>query len=312
MKTKNKLELTWIGKDDKKRIEPRILKYIEEKSYGDKNTGNMLIHGDNLLALKSLEANYSGKIKCIYIDPPYNTGSAFDLYNDNLEHSIWLSLMKERLILLYKLLKEDGIIFIQIDDNEYAYLKVLCDELYGRNNYLNTVSVKMKNIAGASGGGEDKRLKKNVEYILIYTKNYNTFKWLKNAYSYTEIYELVQKYKEEGISWKYTSVLYDKGEEKYLCSTVDGDGNEIKIYNRENYKFMSINQVAKLENITVKEVYYKYMDVIHTTAMPQSSIRPRVIKELENINHSDLISIKYVPKTGKNKGIEYEQYYKGD
>ena len=199
MKTKNKLELTWIGKDDKKRIEPRILKYDEDKSYGDKNTGNMLIHGDNLLALKSLEANYSGKIKCIYIDPPYNTGSAFDLYNDNLEHSIWLSLMKERLILLYKLLKEDGIIFIQIDDNEYAYLKVLCDELYGRNNYLNTVSVKMKNIAGASGGGEDKRLKKNVEYILIYTKNYNTFKWLKNAYSYTEIYELVQKYKEEGI-----------------------------------------------------------------------------------------------------------------
>ena len=312
MKTRNKLELTWIGKDDKKKIEPRILKYIEDKSYGDKNTGNMLIHGDNLLALKSLEANYSGKIKCIYIDPPYNTGSAFDLYNDNLEHSIWLSLMKERLILLYKLLKEDGIIFIQIDDNEYAYLKVLCDELYGRNNYLNTVSVKMKNIAGASGGGEDKRLKKNVEYILIYTKNYNTFKWLKNAYSYTEICELVQKYKEEGISWKYTSVLYDKGEEKYLCSTVDGDGNEIKIYNRENYKFMSINQVAKLENITVKEVYYKYMDVIHTTAMPQSSIRPRVIKELENINHSDLISIKYVPKTGKNKGIEYEQYYKGD
>ena len=105
MKTRNKLELTWIGKDDKKKIEPRILKYDEDKSYGDKNTGNMLIHGDNLLALKSLEANYSGKIKCIYIDPPYNTGNAFDQYDDNLEHSTWLNLMNERLKILYNLLK---------------------------------------------------------------------------------------------------------------------------------------------------------------------------------------------------------------
>ena len=170
MKTKNKLELTWIGKDDKKRIEPRILKYIEEKSYGDKNTGNMLIHGDNLLALKSLEANYSGKIKCIYIDPPYNTGSAFDLYNDNLEHSIWLSLMKERLILLKKLLSDDGLIFIQIDDNEQAYLTVLMDELFGRKNHLNTICVKMSEATGVKMTHANKRLPKLKEYILVYKK----------------------------------------------------------------------------------------------------------------------------------------------
>ena len=170
----------------------------------------------------------------------------------------------------------------------------------------------MKNIAGASGGGEDKRLKKNVEFILVYTKNYQCYKWLRNAYTYTEIYDLVEYYRKNNISWKYTSILYDKGKEEYLCSTVDGDGNEIKIFNRIGAKFLSISQIAKIENITEKDVYYKYMDFIYTTAMPQSSIRPRVMEKLSDIHHEDLISIKYVPKTGKNKGIEYEQYYKGE
>lgn len=316
-----KLELTWYGKDKQFHIEPRILVENKDLSFKNeemaslKNIGifdNILIHGDNLLALKSLEQEFTNKISCIYIDPPYNTGNAFEHYDDNLEHSIWLSLMKERLIVLRKLLKEDGAIFIQIDDEECAYLKVLCDEVFGRNNYLNTIAVRMKNIAGASGGGEDRRLKKNVEFILVYTKDYTCYKWLRNAYSYTEIYELVNYYKKNDISWKYTSILYDKGSEEYLCSTVDGDGNEIKIFNRIGAKFLSVGQVAKLENISEKEVYYKYMDSIYTTAMPQSSIRPRVMEKLKDIKHEDLISIKYVPKTGKNKGIEYEQFYKGE
>ncbi len=307
-----KLELTWIGKDNQPKVEPRILLEDKDKSYGEKNTDNMLIHGDNLLALKALEDKFTNKVKCIYIDPPYNTGSAFEYYDDNLEHSIWLNLMKARLEILKNLLSDDGIIWIQIDDGEMAYLKVLCDEIFGRDNYLNTISVKMKNIAGASGGGEDKRLKKNIEYILVYTKNNNCFKWLKNAYSYTEIYELVKYYRDNGISWKYTSILYDEGTPQYLCSTVDGDGNEIKIFNRINTKFLSISQVARLENISEKEVYYKYMNRIHTTAMPQSSIRPRVMEKLKDIKHSDVISIKYIPRTGKNKGVEYEQFYKGE
>ena len=143
----NKLELTWYNKYEQKNIEPRILVENKEKSYGNQDTENMLIHGDNLLALKALENKYANQVKCIYIDPPYNTGSAFDNYDDNLEHSIGLNLMNERLKILRTLLSNDGIIFIQIDDNEQAYLKVLCDELFGRNNYLNTISVKMKNIA---------------------------------------------------------------------------------------------------------------------------------------------------------------------
>ena len=309
-----KLELTWIGKDKKIDLEPRILIEDPRKSYGDKNIENMLIHGDNLLALKALENRYTNKVKCIYIDPPYNTGSAFEHYDDNLEHSIWLNLMNERLKILRKLLSEDGIIFIQIDDNEQAYLKVLCDEIFGRNNYLNTISVKMKNIAGASGGGEDKRLKKNIEYLLVYIKNQENFKWLNKSYSYTEIYELIEKNKDEGISWKYTSILYNIGEEKYIASTIDGEGNEIKIFDCINPEFKSIKQVAKIEEITEKEVIYKYINKIFTTAMPQSSIRPRVIEKLEEdkIKHGDLISIKYIPKSGKNKGKEYKQFYKGN
>lgn len=110
----NKLELTWVGKNEEVNIEPRLL--IENKELSnvsnDENTENMIIHGDNLLALKALESKYTGKIKCIYIDPPYNTGSAFEHYDDNLEHSTWLQLMKLRLEILKNLLKDDGTIFI--------------------------------------------------------------------------------------------------------------------------------------------------------------------------------------------------------
>lgn len=125
-----KLELTWIGKGHKLRLEPRVLIEDTKKSYGNLDTENMLIHGDNLLALKALEQDYSGKVKCIYIDPPYNTGNAFEYYDDGLEHSEWLSLIKPRLEILRRLLSPDGIIFISIDDDECHYLKVLCDEIF--------------------------------------------------------------------------------------------------------------------------------------------------------------------------------------
>lgn len=174
-----KLELTWLNKDRIESIEPRILiedtklsysKYSEDlfsNGYND----NILIHGDNLLALKSLIGKYSGKIKCIYIDPPYNTGSAFEHYDDNVEHSIWLSLMNERLKLLRTLLRDDGAIYIQIDDNEYAYLKVLCDEIFGRNNFVSTICVKMSTVSGVKTSHKEKTIIKEKEYILVYAKN---------------------------------------------------------------------------------------------------------------------------------------------
>lgn len=147
MAGKTKLELTWIGKDERPRLEPRILIEDPEFSYhaetrreGD-HFENMLIHGDNLLTLKALETNPNvrGKVKCIYIDPPYNTGSAFEQYDDGIEHSLWLSMMRDRLSLLRELLSTNGSIWISIDDNEAHYLKVLCDEVFGRKNFVATI-----------------------------------------------------------------------------------------------------------------------------------------------------------------------------
>ena len=174
----NKLELTWIGKyDEHKPIEPRILIENPDYSYGTVETGtlpngkpwngNMLIHGDNLLALKALEENYTGAVKCIYIDPPYNTGNAFEHYDDGLEHSIWLSLMRERLIILRNLLKEDGSIWISIDADECHYLKVLCDEIFGRPNFIDEV-IWQRSYAPIN---LKKTLSRCHDAILVYAKN---------------------------------------------------------------------------------------------------------------------------------------------
>lgn len=308
-----RLELTWIGKGQEPEVEPRILLHDPSKDYGDPDSENMLIHGDNLLALKALEQQYAGQVKCIYIDPPYNTGEAFEHYDDNLEHSIWLGLMRARLVLLRNLLSEDGTIWIQIDDEEQAYLKVLCDEIFGRSNFINMVSINMKNAAGASGGGEDKRLKKNCEFIISYAKNYELVQPFKGAFDYTEMYEYVVSYREQGKNWHYTSVLYNPGGKEYVGSTVDGDGNEIKIYRRPGAAIMSVRQVMAKEQITEKEVYYKYGTSIFEAKDAQSSIRTRVIGAKKELGlDDDIVSIEYVPKTGKNKGVLYEQFYKGD
>lgn len=167
MDNKQKLELTWIGKGKEPRLEPRILIYDKEKSYGDQNTENMLIHGDNLLALKALEQDYAGKVKCAYIDPPYNTGSAFEHYDDNLEHSIWLSLMKSRLELLRTLLSEDGSIWISIDADECHYLKVLCDEIFGRKNFVDEI-IWQRSYAPIN---LKKTLSRSHDNLLVYAKN---------------------------------------------------------------------------------------------------------------------------------------------
>ena len=230
----NKLELTWYGKDEPIKVEPRLLIHDETKDFGDTDSENMLIHGDNLLALKALEKDFTGQIKCIYIDPPYNIDAMNEHYDDLVEHSAWLNKMRPRIQILRNLLCDEGSLWIQISDEEQAYLKVLCDEIFGRHNFVNLISVNMKNIAGASGGGEDKRLKKNCEFILVYAKNYDLLPLFNGPYVYTEMYELVQQYLEEGKSWKYTTVLVDAGQKEYCGSTVDGDGNEIKVYLRKN------------------------------------------------------------------------------
>ena len=219
---KQKLELTWIGKENRPRLEPRILLEDPEKSYHAqyrvkegkgltaehaKNAerekkdsplsslsslrslrlndpgdlfDNRLIFGDNLLALKALEQEFTGKIKCIFIDPPYNTGSAFTHYDDGVEHSLWLSLMRDRLELLRSLLRSDGSIWISIDDNEQAYLRVLMDEVFGRSNFVAT-AIWQKIFSPNSTA---RHLSPSHDYVMVFAKDINL--WQRNLLPRTE------------------------------------------------------------------------------------------------------------------------------
>ena len=149
----------------------------QENTYGDPidAKSNLLVHGDNLIALKALLPFYSGRVKCIYIDPPYNTGNAFEHYDDNLENSQWLSLMYPRIKLLRDFLRDDGSIWVQIDDDQFAYLKVLMDEIFGRDNFITSICVKMSHLSGMKMSHKDKKIPKIKEFILIYAKNKANF-----------------------------------------------------------------------------------------------------------------------------------------
>lgn len=166
----NKLELTWYGKDEPIRVEPRLLIENTELSNtaADPDTQNMLIHGDNLLALKALESKFSGQVKCIYIDPPFNTGQAFENYDDNLEMSIWLDLMRSRLQIIHTLLKEDGTLFVHIDDQNLPYLTLLLDEIFGKRNRLYLITFKQ----GAATGHKaiNPGCVTTTNFILMYSK----------------------------------------------------------------------------------------------------------------------------------------------
>ncbi|MEI6175774.1 MAG: site-specific DNA-methyltransferase [Verrucomicrobiota bacterium] len=171
---KTKLELTWIGKEHRPKLEPRILLEEPDKSHHAKHRvsdgdlfDNRLIRGDNLLGLKALEQEFAGKVKCVFIDPPYNTGSAFEHYDDGLEHSIWLSLMRDRLGLLRALMSSDGSIWITLDDNEAHYLKVLCDEVFGRVNFLADVIWEKAD----SPRSDAKFFSSRHDHILVYAKD---------------------------------------------------------------------------------------------------------------------------------------------
>jgi adenine-specific DNA-methyltransferase len=201
---KQKLELAWIGKNnpeyDIANIEPRILEERPDLSHGDQKTENMIIHGDNLLALKALLPEYEGKVKCIYIDPPYNTGNAFEHYDDCVEHSTWLSLMRPRLELLKMLLAQDGFICCQIDDSEGAYLKVLFDEVFGRNNYLTSFYIQVR--YGNKTLAEDNDYQKLIEQCFIYAKDSTLCKVNKD----------IEEYKVEKFEWQ----ILEKGNGELL------------------------------------------------------------------------------------------------
>jgi len=149
----------------------RVLRPVDALSAGEADTGNMLIQGDNLHALKALLPYYRGAVKCIFIDPPYNTKSAFEHYPDSLEHSKWLDMMYPRLELLRELLSEDGSIWVTIDDHEAHYLKVIMDEIFGRGNFVSTVTWQKK----YAPKSDSKYFSESHDFILVYAKNLDKF-----------------------------------------------------------------------------------------------------------------------------------------
>ncbi|WLA99876.1 site-specific DNA-methyltransferase [Bradyrhizobium elkanii] len=175
-----RLELTWIGKNDRPRLEPRILIEDAEKSYHATTKreadifDNMLVQGDNLLALKALESDYAGKVKCVYIDPPFNTKQAFENYDDGLEHSLWLSLMRDRIRIIHRLLSAAGSLFIHIDDNELGYLIALTDEIFGRSNRVSVITFKQSSASGPKAINPGIVTTNN--YILYYVKDKSAWK----------------------------------------------------------------------------------------------------------------------------------------
>ena len=216
MEKQGKLELTWVGKYDEEKLEPRILIEDKDKSYGDVKSENMLIHGDNLLALRALENDFAGRIKCVYIDPPYNTGSAFEYYDDDLDHSIWLGMMKKRLDIIHKLLREDGFLCCHIDDSEGAYLKVLLDEVFGRQNYLTTIYVRVRYPEKTLK--QDMAFHKEIEYIHVYRKSATAEPILNK------------------VSSGYEKFIYSIETEDVPSKTIELGGKRVDIFEKGKYK----------------------------------------------------------------------------
>lgn len=268
---------------------------------------NLIIRGNNLLALSSLLERYEGQVKCIYIDPPYNTGSDSFRYNDRFNHSSWLTFMKNRLDLAKRLLSRDGFILVQCDDNEQAYLKVLMDSVFGEQNFINVISVRTK-VGGVTGSSAGKSLKDELEYINLFAKDRSSESAnLTPTYVDTDLEEYIQSYKDSGKSWKYTSVL-TKLEGRVLLEEDEVRGE--RLYGYSHVESKSVKAFAKQEGITEGEVYAKFADRIFQTTNAQSSVRARVMGQASQYDF-EMVGLEYTPSKGKNASKKIEILYKG-
>ncbi|MDD5326895.1 MAG: site-specific DNA-methyltransferase [Phycisphaerae bacterium] len=340
--------LTWAGKSECFRhiheTTTATLKPVKKESVDLDTTENIFIEGDNLEVLKVLQKNYYGKIKMIYIDPPYNTGSDSFIYPDRFKeekddyelragikdeeglltkdgfwrknskdagrfHSNWLSMMYPRLFLARNLLRDDGVVFVSIDDNEVHNLRMIMNEIFGEENFINTVSLLCKVAAGASGGGEDKRLKKNLEYVMIFAKDLGLFNTLTHAHSEKSLIDVINDMKNAGESWKYTSILLNSDERQFVKTIKDGSGEPIDIYKHSNVKRTTIGQVCKDENLSIEDAYKKYFSKIFSDTNAQSSIRARIIGAIKHLGANEMLEVEYTPRSGKYKGNKVAHYY---
>ena len=291
-----RLELTWIGKGQEPEVEPRILLHDPSKDYGDPNSENMLIHGDNLLALKALEQQYAGRVKCIYIDPPYNTGAAFEYYDDNLEHSIWLELMYSRIKILRRLLSEDGCLWISIDNTEGHYLKVICDEIFSRKNFVADITYEKSNVSGLGQGGS---IVNTGEKLLVYKKGTLEFNEVLGS---------------ERLALKtmkrYSKILLDIGEKELVDEfPAPSNGLPVKIFKHTGYRVetISLRNFASRE-IEIRQQYYRYFNQIFRTYVIQqeNEFQNSLMDKMEK---GTLYSVEYTPNRGKNKDKYTTLYY---
>lgn len=299
-----KLELNWIGKDNKREVEPRILIENESLSYaGTKSKDvdkyepdNMLIHGDNLLALKALEKDFTGSIKCIYIDPPFNTGQAFDHYDDNLEHSIWLDLMRSRFQLLYKLLEKDGLFWIHLDDNEVHYCKVLLDEIFSRQCFVSHITYERSAVAGLGQGGY---LVDTTEHILLYRKGCLPSK-------------VNLSYEELGLNiMKRYSKYVDNFGEKHLVDEFEAKSNglPVKIFEHTGVEVKSISlKKPKEREKEIRAEFTKHIETLYrgNRVQKENEFQNGIIDKMDK---DKFYSVEYIPSRGKNKDKMTTLYY---
>ncbi len=339
---RERYHLNWPGKRDAllatNAAIAKTLRPCRQESVDFDTTQNLFIEGDNLEALKLLQETYLHNVKLIYIDPPYNTGNDL-IYPDDFSeqaadyllrsqqtdelgaklvanteangrfHSDWLSMVYPRLKLARNLLAEDGIICMSIGDAELPNARALLSEVFGEQNYINTISVQSKVAAGASGGGEDKRLKKNIEHIIIFARSFDDFNTLTQLYTERPLIDVVKEMRDAGESWKYTSIMLGAGNRVFFKSIEDGDGNPIEIFKRTGLQRTTINKVCREEGITESDAYAKYFDRIFSDTNAQTSIRTRVIEAVGALDEGEILEVEYVPRSGKDRGRKVTHSY---
>ena len=272
---------------------------VDEHITEFRDDDNLIIKGNNLLALASLLKRYERRVKCIYIDPPYNTGSDSFGYNDNFNHSSWLAFMKNRLIMAHKLLRPDGVIYVQCDDNEQAYLKVLMDGIFGESNFISTIAYQRSGVAGLGQGGS---FVVNVtEYITVFAKDKSLF----SAHDMETAVPLEKKHMQ-----RYNSILRTVGQkELYRTFISKSTGEEIKIYKHKNYKIESISlrNFSKRED-EIRDIYDKNYDYIYRLNVPQdeNTFQWDIINSFDD---DELYSVEYLVSRGKSKGKVVTNYY---
>lgn len=313
----------------------KTLRPCREESVDFDNTENLYIEGDNLEVLKLLQETYLGKIKMIYIDPPYNTGNDF-VYEDDFAqstdeylansgqfdedgnrmvqntesngrfHTDWLNMIYPRLKLAKDLLTDDGVILIHIDDNEYENLTKVASEVFGESNFINVITVKTK-VGGVSGSSEGKSLKDATEFIIVLAKDKPQLE-LNPTYIKQKLFDRIKSYESEGKSWKYTSIM-TKLDDKEVIKRDEKKG--MVYYGYKTLETMSITAFAKQNGISEEDVYNKYADRIFQTTNAQSSIRQTVMKETDSYEYP-MYGCEYIPVKGKNQGKIIEVLYKGE